>query len=308
MTIFDVLSGQPLFYIALITIIGLLVGSFLNVVIYRLPVMMEREWSQQCRELLAVDDTLTTADVVAETAIDSTTDNTINNTEPFNLAVPRSRCPNCNHQILASENIPVISWLFLKGRCSNCAHPIPKRYPLVELATGLISALIAFQFGFTPLMLMVLLLTWVLIALTMIDFDHQLLPDSLTLPLLWLGLIINSFGLITDLQSALWGAVIGYLVLWSIYWLFKLVTGKEGMGYGDFKLLAALGAWMGWQSLPLIILLSSVVGAALGILLIVLKGRDHQQPMPFGPFLAIAGWITLLWGPVIVDLYWQWLS
>lgn len=297
MEIFAVLSSQPLLYLPLTLIIGLLVGSFLNVVIYRLPLMMEREWSQQCRELLAGDDTAANPSGV-----------TTDGAEPFNLAVPRSRCPKCNHQILARENIPVISWLFLKGRCSNCANPIPKRYPLVELATGLLSTLIASHFGFTPLMLLVLLLTWVLIALTMIDFDHQLLPDSLTLPLLWLGLIANSFGLITDLQSALWGAVIGYLVLWSIYWVFKLVTGKEGMGYGDFKLLAALGAWMGWQSLPLIILLSSVVGAALGILLIALKGRDHQQPMPFGPFLAIAGWITLLWGPVIIDLYWQWLS
>ena len=309
METFAVLSGQPLLYIPLTLIIGLLVGSFLNVVIYRLPLMMEREWGQQCRELLASDDALTTADAPHSATADVIpNDTTIDSAEPFNLAVPRSRCPNCNHQILATENIPVISWLLLKGRCSNCANPIPKRYPLVELATGLLSTLIALHFGFSPLMLLVLLLTWVLIALTMIDFDHQLLPDSLTLPLLWLGLIVNSFGLITDLQSALWGAVIGYLVLWSIYWAFKLITGKEGMGYGDFKLLAALGAWMGWQSLPLIILLSSVVGAALGILLIALKGRDHQQPMPFGPFLAIAGWITLLWGPVIIDLYWQWLS
>lgn len=295
MEAFSLLAGYPLAYISMTLVFGLLVGSFLNVVIYRLPLMMEREWKQQCQELLSDDDGRCATETESAP-------------QPFNLAVPRSRCPNCGHRITALENIPLISWLLLGGRCSDCKHPIPKRYPLVELVTGMLSALIAFQFGLSPLMLCVLLLSWTLIALTMIDFDHQLLPDSLTLPLLWLGLIVNAFGLITDLQSAFWGAVAGYLVLWSVYWLFKLVTGKEGMGYGDFKLLAALGAWMGWQALPLIIILSSLVGALLGVGLILLKGRDQQQPMPFGPFLAIAGWVALIWGPAIIELYWQWLS
>ncbi|MFT5722021.1 MAG: leader peptidase (prepilin peptidase)/N-methyltransferase [Motiliproteus sp.] len=299
MDIFTLLAGSPPLLILSVLVLGLLVGSFLNVVIYRLPVMMQRDWQQQCQALLATS---------PEASTPETTSSELVTPEPFNLAVPRSRCPQCSHEISALENIPVLSYLFLKGRCSGCRHPIPKRYPLVELASGLLSALIAYQFGFSPLMLAVLLLTWVLIALTMIDFDHQLLPDSLTLPLLWMGLIVNSFGLLTDLQSALWGAVAGYLVLWGVYWLFKLVTGKEGMGYGDFKLLAALGAWMGWQMLPLIVILSSFVGAALGISLILFKGRDQQQPMPFGPFLAIAGWIALLWGPDIVNGYLRWLA
>ena len=288
----DFFLDSALLFSGSIFILGLLIGSFLNVVIYRLPVMMERDWQQQCREMLSAESESPEPDPV----------------ETFNLALPRSSCPNCGHQISALENLPVISYLFLRGRCSGCQQPIPKRYPLVELATGLISALIAYHLGATPLMPAVLLLSWALIALTMIDFDHQLLPDSLTLPLLWLGLLVNSFGLITDLHSAVIGAIAGYLSLWSVYWLFKLVTGKEGMGYGDFKLLAALGAWMGWQFLPLIIVLSSFVGALLGIALIVIKGRDHQQPMPFGPFLAIAGGIAILWGPLIIQHYTQWLG
>jgi leader peptidase (prepilin peptidase)/N-methyltransferase len=290
MDLLSVLAGTPWLLVLVVLLLGLMVGSFLNVVIYRLPLMMERDWKQQCHELLNDDCSQETEQ------------------EPFNLAVPRSRCPNCGHLISAWENIPLLSYLALRGRCSDCQHPIPSRYPLVELTTGLLSALIAYQFGFSGMMLAILLLTWVLIALTMIDFDHQLRPDSLTLPLLWLGLILNAFGLITDLHSALWGAVAGYLVLWSVYWLFKLATGKEGMGYGDFKLLAALGAWMGWQLLPLIIILSSLVGALLGIGLTLVKGRDHQQPMPFGPFLAIAGWIALLWGSELTQLYWQLLG
>ncbi|MFT6916103.1 MAG: leader peptidase (prepilin peptidase)/N-methyltransferase [Motiliproteus sp.] len=309
MDIFTLLAGSPLLLISLVLVLGLLVGSFLNVVIYRLPLMMQHDWHQQCRELLASADVASAPEAPSpEASVPETIAPESDTPEPFNLAVPRSRCPQCNHEISALENIPVLSYLCLKGRCSGCKFPIPKRYPLVELATGLLSALIAYEFGFSPLMLAVLLLTWVLIALTMIDFDHQLLPDSLTLPLLWMGLIINSFGLLTDLQSAFWGAVAGYLVLWSVYWLFKLVTGKEGMGYGDFKLLAALGAWMGWQMLPLIVILSSFVGAALGISLILCKGRDQQQPMPFGPFLAIAGVIALLWGPEIVNSYLRWLT
>ncbi|RDE22804.1 prepilin peptidase [Motiliproteus coralliicola] len=291
MAIIEVLIAYPGLLIGFALILGLLVGSFLNVVIYRLPVMMEREWQQQCQELLAEQQG-------SEPQSESV----------FNLAIPRSSCPKCGHQITALENIPVLSYLWLKGRCSGCQTPISARYPLVELATGLISALIAYQFGATELLAPLLLMSWVLIALTMIDFDHQLLPDSLTLPLLWLGLIVNAFGLITDLHSALWGAVAGYLSLWSIYWAFKLLTGKEGMGYGDFKLLAALGAWMGWQMLPLIVVLSSLVGAIIGITLTIVKGRDHQQPMPFGPFLAIAGGIALLWGPLLVSQYLQMLG
>ena len=292
MTLVDVLAGYPLLFTLLVLALGLMVGSFLNVVIHRLPLMMEHEWKQQCHELLN-DGTIPVEHQEADT---------------FNLAVPRSRCPHCGHLISAAENIPVLSYLALGGKCSDCKAPISKRYPLIELVTGLLSALIAYQFGATAVTALLLLFCWALIALTMIDFDHQLLPDSITLPLLWLGLIANSFGLLTDIHSALWGAVAGYLVLWSVYWLFKLVTGKEGMGYGDFKLLAALGAWMGWQMLPLIIILSSFVGAALGIGLIAVKGRDQQQPMPFGPFLAIAGGIAMLWGPQIVNSYWQWLS
>ena len=269
-------------------------GSFLNVVIYRLPEMMRREWNSQCKELLEMNQ--------GEEFLG------YEKSQPFNLAVPRSRCPNCNHDIRAHENIPVISYVFLRGRCSSCKNSISARYPLLELVTGLLSGYIAYVFGFSATTLTLLILTWTLIALTMIDFDHQLLPDSMTLPLLWLGLIINSQGLITDLSSAFWGAVMGYLSLWSVYWAFKLVTGKEGMGYGDFKLLAALGAWIGWQMLPLIILLSSLVGAIIGVALIALKGRDHSQPMPFGPFLAIAGWIAVIWGKTINDYYWQFLT
>lgn len=289
----EVFAVYPAFLIGFTLILGLLVGSFLNVVIYRLPVMMEREWQQQCQELVADPN------------------QSESQAEPnpvFNLAVPRSSCPQCGHQITAMENIPVLSYLWLRGKCSGCQTPISARYPLVELATGLISALLAYQFGATSLLPPLLLMSWILISLTMIDFDHQLLPDSLTLPLLWLGLIVNAFGLITDLHSALWGAVAGYLSLWSVYWAFKLLTGKEGMGYGDFKLLAALGAWMGWQMLPLIVVLSSLVGAIIGIGLTLIKGRDHQQPMPFGPFLAIAGGIALLWGPSLINQYMQWLS
>ena len=294
MSLFDLLNSSPALTTLLSLTLGLLVGSFLNVVIYRLPEMMKLEWDSQCKELLEINQ--------AEEYFGPPS------SDPFNLAVPRSRCPNCGHEIRAYENIPVISYLLLRGRCSSCKSGISARYPLLELITGLLSGYIAYAYGLSALTLALLILTWVLIVLTMIDFDHQLLPDNMTLPLLWLGLIINSQNLITDLSSAFWGAVLGYLALWSVYWAFKLVTGKEGMGYGDFKLLAALGAWVGWQMLPLIILLSSLVGAVIGIALIALKGRDHSQPMPFGPFLAIAGWIALIWGQTITDYYWQFLT
>jgi leader peptidase (prepilin peptidase) / N-methyltransferase len=266
-------------------LIGLLVGSFLNVLIYRLPTMMQRDWREQASEILGLP------------------------TEPrpatFNLVLPNSSCPHCSHEIKPWENIPVISYLFLRGKCSSCKAPISMRYPLVELACGLLSAFIAWHFGFTWQAGAMLLLTWGLLAMSLIDVDHQLLPDSLVLPLLWLGLIANSFGLFTSLEDALWGAIAGYLSLWSVYWLFKLVTGKEGMGYGDFKLLAMLGAWGGWQVLPLTILLSSLVGAVLGLIMLRLRNAETSTPIPFGPYLAIAGWIALLWGEQITSSYLQ---
>jgi leader peptidase (prepilin peptidase)/N-methyltransferase len=245
--------------------------------------MLDRDWRTQSREIL---------DLPAEPP-----------TERYNLILPNSTCPHCNHKIRASENIPILSYLFLKGRCSACQAPISKRYPLVELASGLLTAFIAYHFGFGYPAGAFMLLTWGLLAMSMIDVDRQLLPDALVLPLLWLGLIVNNFGLFTDLSSALWGAVFGYLSLWLVFWLFKLVTGKEGMGYGDFKLLAMLGAWGGWQILPLTVLLSSLVGAVLGVMLLKLRDQATSTPIPFGPYLAIAGWIALLWGGQITASY-----
>jgi len=286
---FDALTVFPALTIGFALIIGLLVGSFLNVVVYRLPKMMEAEWRSQCEELLC-------------SANESPSGK---ETPKFNLAVPRSRCPHCGHQITALENIPVISYLILRGRCSGCKSAISARYPSVELCTGLLSAAVIFYFGPTLAGLAALCFTWSLIALTLIDFDTLLLPDAITLPLLWSGLVVNSFGMFTSLEHAFWGAVAGYLILWSIFWLFKLITGKEGMGYGDFKLLAALGAWMGWQALPQIIILSSLVGALVGIALIVIKKHGKDIPIPFGPYLAVAGWIAFLWGDTINRHYLQ---
>jgi leader peptidase (prepilin peptidase)/N-methyltransferase len=225
--------------------------------------------------------------------------------DTFNLMLPHSRCPHCAHKIRAWENLPVISYLFLGGKCSSCKAPISKRYPIVELACGLLSAFIAWHFGFGWQAAAMLVLAWGLLAMSLIDADHQLLPDALVLPLLWLGLIVNTFGLFTNLHDALWGAVAGYMSLWLVFWLFKLVTGKEGMGYGDFKLLAMLGAWGGWQILPLTILLSSLVGAVLGLIMLRLRNATTSTPIPFGPYLAIAGWIALLWGGQITDTYMQ---
>jgi leader peptidase (prepilin peptidase)/N-methyltransferase len=262
--------------------VGLLVGSFLNVVIHRLPQMLERGWAAQCAEMRN--------EPVAEA-------------EPYNLVVPRSRCPACGHGITALENVPVVSWLALRGKCSACAAPISARYPAVEILGGLLAAGAVWKFGATWTGLAACGMLWTLLALTFIDFDTQLLPDNLTLPLLWGGLLANLFDLFVPLREAVIGAVAGYLALWSIYWLFKLIRGKEGMGYGDFKLLAALGAWMGWKMLPLIVLLSSVVGAAIGIGLLVFKGRDHNVPLAFGPYLAIAGAIALFFGPTLIRLY-----
>ena len=279
------LAGNMPAFVFLVTLLGLLIGSFLNVVIYRLPVMMQREWRQQAREILELPEAP--------------------KQDTFNLILPNSSCPHCQHQIKPWENIPVISYLFLRGKCSNCKTPISLRYPLIELACGLLSGFIAFHYGFGWQAAGMLVLTWGLLAMSMIDCDHQLLPDSLVLPLLWLGLIANHFGLYTSLEDALWGAIAGYLSLWSVYWLFKLVTGKEGMGYGDFKLLAMLGAWGGWQVLPLTILLSSLVGAVLGVIMLRLRNQETSTPIPFGPYLAIAGWIALLWGDQITATYLQ---
>ena len=265
--------------------IGLLVGSFLNVVIYRLPKMLMRDWRAQAREVLEMPEK-----PLADT---------------FNLILPNSSCPNCGHEIKPWENIPLLSWLFLRGKCSGCQQKISMRYPLVELACGVLSAVIAWQFGVSWEALAMLVLTWGLLAMSLIDADHQILPDVLVLPLLWLGLILNSFGLFTSLPDALWGAVIGYMSLWSIFWLFKLVTGKEGMGYGDFKLLALIGAWGGWQVLPLTILLSSVLGAVLGLLILRLQRNSYSNPIPFGPYLAAAGWVALIWGDKITSSYLQ---
>ena len=256
-------------------LLGLMVGSFLNVVIHRLPIMMERDWAAQCAELRGE----------APPAL-----------EPLSLAKPRSRCPHCGHPITALENIPIISWLVLRGRCKGCAAPISLRYPLIEALTGLLFGLAAWHFGFTAAGLGALVLIAALFALTVIDFDTQLLPDDITLPLLWIGLALNAFNVYTDLKSAVIGAMAGYLSLWSVYWLFKLFTGKEGMGYGDFKLLAALGAWLGWQMLPLTILLSSLVGAVVGISMMVIARHGRNVPIPFGPYLAAAGLIALVWG------------
>ncbi len=274
-------------------VLGLLVGSFLNVVVYRLPVMMEREWREHCAELAAGDTQGESAPPEGEATA-----------ETFNLLVPRSRCPNCGHEIRAVENVPVFSWLIQRGRCRACGWRIPPRYPAVELLTGLLSAAVIFAFGATLAGVAALGLTWALIALAFIDLDTQLLPDSITLPLLWAGLALNlTTATFVPLETAVIGAIVGYLSLWSIYWLFKLLTGKEGMGYGDFKLLAALGAWFGWGALPGVILLSSVVGAVVGVAMIVLRGHDRQIPIPFGPYIAAAGWIMLIWGDAITPLY-----
>jgi len=283
MSVFELLQQSPLLFTALIFILGLLVGSFLNVVIYRLPVMMHRSWRQECLEFL---------EMKAESE-----------QEPFNLSFPHSHCPKCHNPIKPWQNIPVLSYILLKGRCAQCSTPISIRYPLVEAFTATLSAIVAWHFGFSMATLFALLLTWVLIVLSFIDIDHQLLPDQLTLPILWLGIFINLFDVFTDLQSSVIGAIAGYLSLWAVYKLFKLLTGKEGMGYGDFKLLALLGAWLGWQYIPLIILLSSLVGAVIGIAMIILVKHDHRQPIPFGPYLAAAGWLALIWGDAINQLY-----
>jgi leader peptidase (prepilin peptidase)/N-methyltransferase len=290
----EILDSLPLLLAACVFVFSLMVGSFLNVVIHRLPLMLERQWQAQAREALAEG-----ADEGATTPA-----------ERYNLVVPRSCCPKCGAPIKAHQNIPLLSWLWLGGKCASCREPISVRYPLVELVTALLSAAVALRFGWHWQTLFLLVFTWALVALTVIDLDHTLLPDVITLPLLWLGLLCSlgwHMGLRppapTDPVSAIVGAAAGYLVLWVVYWAFKLLTGKEGMGYGDFKLLGALGAWLGWQMLPLVLLLSALAGAVVGIALIVIRGRDRNVPIPFGPYLAAAGWIALMWGPQIVGGY-----
>nr|WP_010132584.1 A24 family peptidase [Microbulbifer agarilyticus] len=271
-------------------ILGLLIGSFLNVVIHRLPIMMEREYQ---RDFYAYFDKTPPAEdgkVLSQT---------------YNLVLPHSHCPSCNQEIRPWQNIPIISYLLLRGKCGNCGTSISKRYPLVELATGILTAVVVWQLGLTWQALAGVVFTWALVALTGIDFDKQLLPDSITLPLLWAGLLINLWGVFAPLQDAVIGAIAGYLVLWGIFHVFKLVTGKEGMGAGDFKILAAIGAWFGWQVLPLVILLSAAVGALAGILWTLISGRDKNLPIAFGPYLAGAAWIAMLWGEQIMGWYFR---
>ena len=278
-------------------ILGLCVGSFLNVVIYRLPLMMQKEWQTECRLLLA--DELTSPKAKQTNA---------QTTDTFNLVKPNSCCPKCKAAIKPWQNIPIISWLFLKGQCATCNNPISVRYPLVEAITAILSLVVAYTFGATEQALLYVAITWALVALTFIDIDHMLLPDQLTLPLVWLALIAAVMGVTISPSDAIIGAACGYLSLWSVFWLFKLLTGKEGMGYGDFKLLAVFGALLGWQSLLTIILLSSVVGAVIGIALLSIQGKDKATPIPFGPYLAIAGWITMLWGTQLQNSYFNFIG
>ena len=284
MQLVEYLAANPPVVLAFAGLLGLLIGSFLNVVIHRLPKMMEREWRGQCAEMLDLE-----AKPEQQPA--------------YNLVVPRSGCPECNHQITALENIPVLSYLVLRGRCSECGWRIPLRYPVIELLTGILSVLVLWRFGLTIAAAGALLLTWALVALSAIDFDTQYLPDSITLPFLWLGLAFNVAGVYTTTQASVLGAIVGYLALWSVYHLFRLITGKEGMGYGDFKLLALFGAWLGWTAVPLIVFLSAFVGAIVGIALIKLRGHDRNIPIPFGPYLAVAGWIAMMWGEQLLDAY-----
>lgn len=280
------LEQSPSFFYTLVFVFSLMVGSFLNVVIYRFPKMLEKEWYNDCREFLG----------------DEVKNIPKRKFPELTLAKPDSSCPNCNHKIRFYENIPVISWLWLRGKCSNCNISISSRYPIIELATAILSVAVAYHFGHTWTSFWVILLTWYLICLTMIDFDHMLLPDQLVYPMLWLGLLVNIDASFISLSDAVIGAVAGYMSLFSVFWVFKLLTGKEGMGHGDFKLVAMFGAWFGWQLLPLHILMASVVAAVIGLSLIAFKQHSREKPIPFGPYLAVAGWITLLWGNDI----WQW--
>lgn len=288
MHVLEYLQETPTAYYTLMGVLGLMVGSFLNVVIHRLPKMLQQNWERECRLILATPDA---ADEM---------------TGPFNLIRPRSMCPHCQRMIKAMENIPILSYLLLRGRCSGCGKPISMRYPLVEAISAGIALFLSWYFGFTAQAVLALALSWALLALCIIDLDHQLLPDDITLPLLWTGLLVNLFGVFTDTESSLIGAMAGYGVLWSVFILFRFVTGKEGMGYGDFKLLAALGAWLGWQMLPQIIILASLCGAMVGLMLILLRRHAMSRPLPFGPYLAAAGWLALILGRDLNTLYVQW--
>ena len=282
----NLLATHTAFFFTTIFVLGLMVGSFLNVVIYRLPKMMEQEWKDNCAEI---------------------TSKAIEPAQPaMTLSHPASSCPHCGHKIRFYENIPLISWLLLKGKCAACHASISSRYPVIELATALLSVMIAWHFGFSWQTLAGLFFTWALIAMSMIDIDHQLLPDSITLPFIWLGLAASLVPLFATSHDAIIGGIVGYLSLWLVFQTFKLVTGKEGMGFGDFKLLSLLGAWMGWQAIPGIILLSSLVGAVTGVIMLSVQKKDSQTPIPFGPYLAAAGWISLLWGEELRNAYFQW--
>jgi leader peptidase (prepilin peptidase)/N-methyltransferase len=292
----ELFTQMPILFIGISFVLALLIGSFLNVIIYRLPIMMEREWRAQCEEIAATP------------AVELPTGR-------FDLVAPRSRCTDCGQQITAMQNIPVISYLMLGGKCGNCQAPISRRYPIIELVTAVLTGIVTWRFGFGWEAAAAVLMTWTLIAISVIDIDHQIIPDSISLPLIWVGLFLSLFNataggeiLFINARTAIIGGLAGYLSLWSIYHLFRLLTGKEGMGYGDFKLLAALGAWLGWQLLPLIILLSAAVGAVVGISLIVLKRHERSVPIPFGPYLAAAGWIAMLYGPQIMDAYLGYMS
>jgi leader peptidase (prepilin peptidase)/N-methyltransferase len=292
---YEIFADSPLLFVGVVFLVSLLVGSFLNVVIYRLPIMMEREWRAQCVEVVGAP----TGNMPQESTA-----------EKFDLVTPRSRCPSCGSPITALQNIPVVSYLFLGGKCALCKTSISARYPIVELMTALLAGVVAWRFGFGVEAAAAVLLTFALIAISVIDIDHQIIPDSISLPLVWIGLSLSLFNpvagadvLFIDPKTAIVGAIAGYLSLWSVYHLFRLLTGKEGMGYGDFKLLAGLGAWLGWQMLPLIILLSALVGALVGITMIVVRRHDRNIPIPFGPYLAAAGWIAMLYGREIVDWY-----
>jgi len=285
-TVFEYLAAEPVALIVSVSLLGLIVGSFLNVVIYRLPILLEREWSAQCTEYLCIPDSVKPLIIKASPP----------KPEVFNLAYPASHCPKCGHQITALENIPVLSYIWQQGRCTECHTPIPIRYPLIEIFSAATVGIVAWQVGFGWALLGYVLLSWALIALSMIDLEHYLLPDNIVLPFLWLGVIFNIFGVYTDLHSSIIGLISGYLSLWLVFQGYKLLTGKEGMGFGDFKLLALFGAWLGWQFLPIIILISSLVGAIVGILFIVWHGSERNMPIPFGPFLSLAGWMSMLWG------------
>ncbi|HEX7812766.1 MAG TPA: A24 family peptidase [Burkholderiales bacterium] len=295
MSLLTVLRNEPAMLAMACTLVGLVVGSFLNVVIHRLPKMLERDWNLQAADLLEQQ-------ALAEPAAKLRGDA---GQAPYNLVVPQSTCPHCGHRIRAYENVPIVSYLFLRGRCAGCRARISIRYPVVEAVSGAVAGYIGWRYGLTPAMGGALIFAWSLIALTVIDIDTQLLPDDITLPLLWLGLLFNLNGGFVPLQAAVIGAAAGYLSLWSVYWVFKLITGKEGMGYGDFKLLGAIGAWLGWKMLPAVILLSSLVGAVVGVSMIVFARHGRNTPIPFGPYLAVAGLIAMFWGETINRTYLQ---